>query len=171
MPLSVLIWGGLVLTFAMSGALAARRFAAAIRAAGGTLLTDEERRELFFDQPIGSFPKIVVDDVAGLDQVLRRQSDRKAERWRRITLVSWAALLAVLFLPFIGRLFLPAFSSTSNAAMPHLVAPLAWIVAAFWVAQLWSGIVHRRRGAWLIVCGVGVTAGATAALITSSWLQ
>jgi hypothetical protein len=78
--------------------------ARANRAAGGSLLTNEERLELFL-APSG-ISQLVRDDLAGLDQVTRRQADPRAERWRRITLLATAGALLILVLPSLLKPFI-----------------------------------------------------------------
>ena len=163
-----LIWAGLFMACAAVGAFAARRFAAAVRAAGGSLLTDQERRELVYEQPIRSFARIVADDLAGFDQVIRRQADPTAERWRRVALLAWLAALGVMVLPLLTRgLFR---SGAPSDSVPNFVTPAAWLITAFWAAQLGLAIARRRRGVWLLICVAGVAAGVAAILLSNSLL-
>ncbi len=164
-----LVWAAAFMAFAAVGALAGRRFAHAIRASGGTLLTDEERQGLFWKKPVGSVPAIVGDDLAGFQQLLRRQGDPTAERWRRVSIGGWAVAFALLVLPLVSRAF-RASGAAPEAATPNFITPIALIVAAFWGVQLVLGIIRGRSPRTLLLCVVGIIGGMAFALGAAMWL-
>jgi len=145
-----------------AAALSARRFAAAVRKAGGSLLTDQERRDLFYQRPVRSFGSILGDDFAGLSELLRRQPNTPAERWRRLT---WTFILSAILVLVLGRL---AIGAPGGAPPPNSLRDFIILgsggVAAFWLLQLFLGIRRRRSSKWLLVCFVGAIAGGVTAI-------
>jgi hypothetical protein len=133
---------------------ASRRFAGAVRRAGGSVLTGDERRSLLSAQPSNAFFRLAQDDITATRELFSRQVDAYAERWRLLT---WLAL-ALAVIVFLGGddvfgLLDRGDHTIDSQVILRLIAALG---ASFWAIQFISAFRPPYARSWLAICAIGI---------------